>query len=252
MQQALEEVLSRFSPILLEEMGKVKLMNRIDTKYIARVDRLIPLLEEMTTGYYAQEINGKRIARYHTLYMDTPDADMYLAHHNGRKVRQKIRIRDYEESNLSFFEIKNKNNKGRTKKRRIKLENTDFHRNEQVLELMDKYAEYKIDGLIPQLENFFNRITLVNKDKTERLTIDQGLRFHNLSTNAWSDLSKIIIIELKQDGNCRSHAKEILSSLRIHPNRISKYCIGSVLTNPELKNNRFKRKLTLINKIIND
>jgi hypothetical protein len=164
--------------------------------------------------------------------MDTPDADMYLAHHNGRKVRQKIRIRDYEESNLSFFEIKNKNNKGRTKKRRIKLENTDFHRNEQVLELMDKYAEYKIDGLIPQLENFFNRITLVNKDKTERLTIDQGLRFHNLSTNAWSDLSKIIIIELKQDGNCYSHAKEILSSLRIHPNRISKYCIGSVLTNP--------------------
>ncbi|HOQ58533.1 MAG TPA: VTC domain-containing protein, partial [Bacteroidales bacterium] len=73
MQQALEDVLSRFSPILLEEMGKVKLMNRIDTKYIARVDRLIPLLEEMTTGYYAQEINGKRIARYHTLYMDTPD-----------------------------------------------------------------------------------------------------------------------------------------------------------------------------------
>ncbi len=117
---------------------------------------------------------------------------------------------------------------------------------------MDKYAEYKIDGLIPQLENFFNRITLVNKDKTERLTIDQGLRFHNLSTNAWSDLSKIIIIELKQDGNCCSHAKEILSSLRIHPNRISKYCIGSVLTNPELKNNRFKRKLTLINKIINE
>ncbi|NLB03788.1 MAG: polyphosphate polymerase domain-containing protein [Bacteroidales bacterium] len=252
MLKALDEILSRFSPILLEEMEAVKLMNRIDTKHIARTDQLIPLLERMTESYYIQQINGKRIAQYHTLYMDTPDADMYLAHHNDRKVRQKIRIRDYEESNLSFFEIKNKNNKGRTKKKRVKLENTDYYKNGQVLELMDKYAKFKIEGLIPQLENFFNRITLVNKDKTERLTIDLNLKFHHLQTQAWSDLSKLIVIELKQDGNCRSHAKEILSSLRIHPNTISKYCIGSVLTNPELKNNRFKSKLTLINKIINN
>ncbi len=252
MLKALEDILNRFSPILLEEMETVKLMNRIDTKHIANVDLLIPLLEKMTTEYYIQEINGKRIAQYHTLYMDTPDTEMYLAHHNGRKVRQKIRIRDYEESNLSFFEIKNKNNKGRTKKKRVKLENADFYHNGQVMELMDKYAKYKIDGLIPQLENFFNRITLVNKDKTERLTIDLDLRFHHLNTKAWSDLSKVMIIELKQDGNFSSHAKEILSSLRIHPNNISKYCIGSVLTNPELKNNRFKLQLTLINKIINN
>lgn len=252
MLKALEEILNRFSPILLEEMEAVKLMNRIDTKYFAHVELLIPLLEKMTEEYFIQEINGKRIAQYHTLYMDTTDSEMYLEHHNGRKVRQKIRIRDYQESNLSFFEIKNKNNKGRTKKKRVKLENTDFHHNGQVLELMDKYAKYKIEGLIPQLENFFKRITLVNKNKTERLTIDLNLKFHHLQTKAWSDLSKLMIIELKQDGNFRSHAKEILFALRIHPNNISKYCIGSVLTNPELKNNRFKSKVSLINKIINN
>lgn len=253
MPKELDEILNSFSPIQLEEMGKVKLMNRIDTKHIAPVRLLIPLLERMQAEYFVQEIEGKRIARYHTLYMDTEDTNMYIEHHNRRKVRQKIRVRDYQESDLSFFEIKNKNNKGRTKKKRVKLENTDYFHNEKVMELMDQYAKYSPESLMPQLENFFQRITLVNKDRTERLTIDMNLKFHNLQTDAWSDLlSKVIIIELKQDGNCRSHAKDILSELRIHPNKISKYCIGSVLTNPNLKNNRFKRKLTLINKISNN
>ena len=32
---------------------------------------------------------------------------MYLAHHNGKKRREKIRVRTYEVSGISFLEVKN-------------------------------------------------------------------------------------------------------------------------------------------------
>mgnify|MGYP007128717654 CR=1 FL=1 len=102
-----------------------------------------------------------------------------------------------------------------------------------------------------QVENLFDRITLVNREKTERLTIDTGLSFRNLSSGKEQSLPGLVIIELKQDGNIPSHAKACLSQLHIHPVSISKYCLGTLLTNPDAKRNRFKKKLTQINKLAN-
>lgn len=251
MTTTLQEALAALAPISLEEMSAVKLMNRVDTKYIAHRNSLVPLLYNMREKYYVQEIEGKRICPYHTIYLDTFDTKMFVDHHNARKVRQKIRIREYVDSNLFFFEIKNKNNRGRTKKKRITLESMEVYKDDTLSAFMEKYAKYHYDDLLPQLENFFDRITLVNKAKTERLTIDCNLRFHNLQTHQEADLSPIIVIELKQDGNARSESRAVLNDMRIHPYRISKYCIGSVLTNPALKSNRFKQKLHDINKLIN-
>ncbi len=42
---------------------------------------------------------------YHTIYLDTPDRDMYVTHQNGRIVREKIRIRTYINSD-HFLEVK--------------------------------------------------------------------------------------------------------------------------------------------------
>lgn len=240
-----------FSPIHLEEMESVKLMNRIDTKYITKRENIILLLSKMINDYLVQEIDGRRISSYHTLYMDTPDAAMYTAHQNDRKTRQKIRIREYVDSHLFFFEIKNKNNKGRTKKKRISLSDMNVYQNEEIARFMEGKTPYKMENLIPQLNNYFDRITLVNKEKTERMTIDLNLRFHNMQTKQDDHLEKIAIIELKQDGNTVSKAKQLLNDLRIHPQKISKYCTGSALTNPRLKTNRFKIKMRYINKLIN-
>ena len=44
--------------------------------------------------------------------------------------------------------------------------------------------------------------------------------------------------------------KRILLSLRVKPVRISKYCIGTTLTDPDAKSNRFKVKIRTIRKII--
>ena len=85
--------------------------------------------------------------------------------------------------------------------------------------------------------------------KTERLTIDFNLRFHHLKSDGRDRLSHVAIIELKRDGNVPSPALEIIRNLRIKQSGFSKYCIGSALTNPQLKRNNFKERLRMIHKM---
>jgi hypothetical protein len=88
----------------------------------------------------------------------------------------------------------------------------------------------------------------VNKAKTERLTIDTNLRFHNLATGNYRFMDQIVIIELKRDGLKPSPIQPLLCKLRIHPHGFSKYCIGSALTNEALRRNRIKPRLHSIEK----
>lgn len=240
-------------PITLQEMSGIKLMNRTDTKFVATAEQLHDFLLAVQGKYFIQEINGKRIACYHTTYFDTDDYQMYNMHHCGKITREKIRVRTYLDSNETFFEIKNKNNHGRTKKKRISIQGHDTAATERetVVPFMAKHAWYEIEEIAPVIENWFNRITLVNYDKTERLTIDFNLKFHHLKSDGCDKLDKTAIIELKRDGNVPSPALDILRELRIKRSGFSKYCIGSALTNSSLKRNNFKERLIMISKIEN-
>ena len=240
-------------PITLEEMSGIKLMNRTDTKFVATLEQLHAFLLAVQGEYYIQEINGKRIASYHTTYFDTADYHMYGIHHAGRKVREKIRVRTYLDSDDTFFEIKNKNNHGRTKKKRISVGSLKSieQEHESIIPFMAKHAWYTIDEISPVIENWFNRITLVNYGKTERLTIDFNLRFHHLKSDGHSQLQRVAVIELKRDGNVPSPALDLLRDTRIKRSGFSKYCIGSALTNKNLKTNNFKERLRMIEKMEN-
>ena len=240
-------------PISLQEMSGIKLMNRTDTKFVATAEQLHAFLLAVQGEYFIQEINNKRIASYHTTYFDTDDYQMYNIHHCGRTTREKIRVRTYLDSNDTFFEIKNKNNHGRTKKKRISIPGHDSvpTEHEAIIPFMAKYAWYGIEEIAPVIENWFNRITLVNYGKTERLTIDFNLKFHHLKSDMYDRLDKVAIIELKRDGNVPSPALDILRELRIKRSGFSKYCIGSALTNSGLKRNNFKERLIMIDKMEN-
>ena len=243
------EVIKLFEPISLEQMSGVKLMNRTDTKFVTTTERLQQLLQMAQNDYYVQEIDGSRNLEYDTTYFDTMQFDMYNQHQWNHTNRQKIRFRTYCISGLQFMEVKTKNNHGRTKKKRIEV--TDMNVCEQAKsDFLGKYLRYEVDTLQPALNNHFSRITLVNKAKTERLTIDSALRFHNLVSGVDRDMDDLVIIELKRDGLVYSPVLEMLRQLRIHPHGFSKYCMGSALTNSELRINRFKRKLIEINKIV--
>ena len=253
MTEEIEKKAQMLPPITLEEMSGIKLMNRTDTKFVASIGQLHSFLLAVQGKYYIQEINGKRIASYHTTYFDTDDYQMYRMHHCGRTVREKIRVRTYMDSDDTFFEIKNKNNHGRTKKKRISIEalETMHEEYDSIIPFMDKHAWYRIEEVSPVIENWFNRITLVNFGKTERLTIDFNLHFHHLKSDKRDELKRVAIIELKRAGNVSSPALDIIRELRIKRSGFSKYCIGSAMTNDSLKRNNFKERLTMIEKIEN-
>ena len=237
-------------PIPLAGMESVKLMNRIDTKFVVPACLLPEILRLAQPDYYIQEIDGQRLAAYDTLYYDTPDLQMYLHHHDRQLRRQKIRIRTYLDSDLTFLEVKNKSNKGRTKKKRIVVQTVDLKSIDTgQREWLTGRSWYDVSTLQPQLHTRFERITLVNRAKTERLTIDTALRWENVRTGQTAALGDAVVVELKRDGNRPSGMLDILRSLRIKPMKISKYCIGIALTNPAVKNNRFRPKLRQLQKI---
>ncbi|MBQ5981432.1 MAG: polyphosphate polymerase domain-containing protein [Prevotella sp.] len=246
----MNEILGQFAPISLEEMSGIRLMNRIDTKFVTTIPVLMRLLEMAQKEYWAQEIAGERNMKYDTTYYDTEGFDMFYVHQSGHTNRQKLRFRTYVSSNLQFMEVKTKNNHGRTKKKRMKV--TDMNLDEQEkLDFLHQHLRYEREELIPAIRNNFNRITLVNKAKTERLTIDSNLQFFNLVSGVNRHMGDLVIVELKRDGLCYSPVLEMLRQLRVFPHGFSKYCMGSALTNDQLQVNRFKPKLIDVEKILN-
>lgn len=246
-------ILEAMPPVSLDEMENIRLMDRVDSKFVAPASLLLPLLEEMAPRFRVQLVNDARIALYRTQYLDTPDYGMFEMHQNGKLNRQKIRIRSYVASNLSFLEVKNKNNKGRTSKKRIPVgfsQLTSIHELSRERQFLDKHSLFDADMLEPSLSNSFERITFVNRKATERITVDLNLSFRSCKTGNEATLSELMILELKQSGRQHSDFGAILSSLRIKKASFSKYCIGVVSTNANIKYNSFKSKLMAINKLI--
>lgn len=249
------EPLATFGVITLDEMDSIKLMNRIDTKYLTTEACLLEVLNDASkAGYRVLETEGEKTSPYDSVYFDTDNLKMFCDHHNRRLKRQKVRTRCYVRSATTFLEIKRKNNKGRTSKKRIQIpkdEMQNFSMDAEACAYLSVKSWFTVEDLSPVLETLFTRITLVNPAKTERLTIDTNLRFHNYRTGHDTTLQDAVIIELKQDGHAESQMKRILLDHRVKPVRISKYCIAETLTDPEVRSGRFKSKVRKIEKTIN-
>jgi len=245
----INELLQHLEPITLEQMSSIRLMNRTDTKFVTSKENLVRLLELAQGKYYAQFNNDSKIANYMTTYWDTDNHRFFLEHHNGRAPRQKVRVRTYMDSNLTFLEVKTKNNHGRTKKKRVEVPSQEIEVQGTNGEFVEGLVHQELSEMHPTVRNQFHRITLVNYDKTERLTIDYDVHFHNMETNNDATTGPLVIIELKRDGNVYSPVLDILRVLRIKPSGFSKYCIGSVMTNKNLKHNIFKQKMVVLGKL---
>lgn len=173
----------RMPTLDLDRIAAVRLMNRVDTKYLVDEALCMELLERAADQYYVQIIDDCRACRYATLYYDTPQWDMYHMHHNRRLTRQKIRTRTYVETGVTYLEVKNKSNKGRTHKRRMALDRSLFAAaatDTAAADFLRREARYAPETLSPSLATRFVRVTLVNRAMTERLTIDFDLHFDNV------------------------------------------------------------------------
>ncbi len=243
--------LQSFECISLEQMDQVKFMNRIDTKFLLGSKLLPHILSELKEDYYILAINNEKDFPYKSLYFDTRQDEMYTAHHNQRVNRYKIRFREYIQSNITFLEIKLKNQKKRTIKNRIEIKETNNGFCNVSKEFINQYTPFNADHLEPKLYTNFRRITLVSKKLNERITVDYALNFTFGKKSV--NMDNVAIIETKCDqmqNGSKMHA--LLNDIGIKPSGMSKYCIGRLFLEKGLKHNNFKERLLTIKKIIND
>ena len=250
----IDELLANLKPITLDEMKEIRLMNRTDTKFVTNKETLARLLEmaqgrSSCSGRRDGESRNLRKFRLGLAYWDTDAYRFYLEHHNGRAPRQKVRVRTYMDSNDTFLEVKTKNNHGRTKKKRVAVPSQEITGENGNEEFLQEKVHLGLADIHPTVRNQFHRITLVNYGKTERLTIDYDVHFHNFETGKDANVGPLVIIELKRDGNVYSPVLDILRELRIKPSGFSKYCIGSVMTNKGIKQNLFKARLVKLSRL---
>jgi len=244
-----EYILQTFDPITLQQMDGVKLLDRVDTKFMFNARNLPSILEAMKADYYILDIAGKRFNHYETLYFDTAGFDLYRLHHNGKQNRYKFRSRRYVESDLHYFEVKFKNNKGRTIKERIKRPEIVHEITGKSEELVRSASSVDPSVLQPRLWVNYVRITFVNKRSQERLTIDTGLHF--VEDGRKVEYSGLVIAEVKQgNGLDKSPFIALMKSNGIRENSISKYCLGVISLHPEVKQNRFKPIMIYLNKLL--
>jgi hypothetical protein len=243
----IQNTIQSFNRVALADLDQVKLMDRIDHKYCLHRLILPLVLDSLKSHYSVLEIDGETIFPYNNTYFDTLDDQMYLCHHNGNGKRFKIRVRQYVQSKDNFLEIKLKNNKGRTKKERIGRMNFDSIFGSEEIEFLQKTSPFQGSQLYPKIHSNFKRITLVNNQFTERVTIDLYPGFENQGKNIV--LENLVIIEIKQNKSKDiTPITQVLKENKIQCQGFSKYCIGRSLLDENIKKNNFKPLLIKLKK----
>lgn len=247
-EKSIYEVSKAFDPIYLSEMDSVALLNRIDTKYVFSTTQLIEVLHVLRYDYRILTINNQRIHHYRTLYYDTPGFDLYTRAVTERADVFKVRSREYLDTHEAFLEVKHKNAKKRTDKRRIAIAENTRQLSSGALDFLGAAMPVSSQALEPKLWNMFKRITLVNKQSGERVTIDIDLSFSSGRRDL--NLEGITVAEVKQDQYSGGSAfiRE-MRNLGVRASGFSKYCFGVSQLFPQVKWNSQKERLLMIEKI---
>lgn len=243
----LTALINRYPSISLQELERVRMMIRMDFKYLFREEYLKQFLDACQPYYRILEVRSKRQFPYRTDYLDTPALQCYHDHHHGVRPRYKIRYREYLDTGLTYLEVKKKSNKEQTTKRRCECKRT-WPLSDEQKEFIRLNAPVSPDRILPQLTTFFDRITLIDKQQTERITIDSGIRFTRGEKTSIMD--GLIITEIKRNRfSSDSFFIKLLGKQSIRPLNVSKYGLGIALLKEDIKKNRFKEKIHFINRL---
>src|SRR5262245_58266814 len=145
------------------------MLQRLDNKYIIEADTLEAALPMLARQFEVLEIDGRRAFSYENCYFDGPLLPSYFDHHQGRRKRSKVRMRRYADSGLCFVEIKLKDKRGITVKRRMPCDADDYgfwtpaaqgHIEAAYLDLYGQAFPHALDRA---LDTNYTRMTLVAK-----------------------------------------------------------------------------------------
>jgi hypothetical protein len=251
--RSVESELSKLNSVSLNELSGVRLMNRVEIKYVFAIRKLADLICMLGNHFKVLEIRNMRILPYSNMYFDTADYLFYCQHVRGKFDRHKLRYRKYEATDESFLEIKKKTNKGRSIKWRIEYQPESDSFDTRATGFISRHLPVSPTLLKPALINHFTRITLAGTELNERITIDFNISFSSPENSREISLPYLVIAELKKEGySDYSRFRTLIKQLSIYPTGFSKYCVGSALLNDSLKQNMIKPKLLLLNKLENE
>ena len=243
-------VLRGFGTHALADVGEQSLLSRFDTKYLLPPQHLEEFLQMLRSAYTLLDVAGSTVHGYRTLYFDTPTFDLYFAHHNNRVPRGKVRCRTYVDTGRCYLELKTKDNRGRTDKRRLAC--TGVVRQEDIATLLHQ-APFAVAPDPAQLQGRvtveYQRIALWNRGLGERVSIDLDLRAGRHDVHAGYGFGALAVVEVKQAAlNRRSPALAALRQFGLRPQAFSKYCVACALLYPQqLRSNRFRGLLRQLN-----
>ena len=233
-----KSILNSFEPISLSELGNAALLDRVDSKYIFEKEQLPTFLGWLNGNYRVLEVSNNRCTTYNSVYFDTIDFSLYRAHHCGKGNRLKVRFRNYAENNLTFFELKFKTNKGRTRKSRISCPQVEKSIKGNSKKFLEGQTQWRATDMHEVLSIQYKRSTLVHRLSAERITIDTDISFEN-EFGAFN-ISHLALAELKQEKSQSSLFATLMRTNNIREGSISKYCFGMARLVPGLKGNNFK------------
>lgn len=251
------DLTAAFAPISLAELNaKADMLRRLDNKYVVDRATIAEAVPRFAEHFTVLEIDGRRDFTYETCYFDSPELGCYTDHHRGRRQRAKVRIRNYVESGLCYLEVKLKDIRGITIKKRLAHDLPLFGRLDGRAHAFVEDCYRGLYGnsfphqLGRMLDMRYRRMTLVAKSGGERMTIDNGIVFWGSGAERPVD-QDVFIVETKS-ANGNGIADKILRSLHCHPvKHCSKYCAGTAMLNTGLKANNFRTALRKLESMTN-
>jgi hypothetical protein len=237
------EILDRFEPISLSELGGASLLDRVDRKFILPLSAVPDVLAELVGEYRVLEVGDSRSSRYHTVYFDSPEFRLYHDHHAGRFPRFKVRLRSYESSGEVWVEVKRKSRGGRTQKVRF----PHSLGGAEPMEVLEEADPLALGGSVsprelhPVINVEYRRATLVGREGRERVTVDTLLECERGGEKR--SFPEMTILEVKQANSFNSPIIRLLRERGIRTVSISKYCLCVASVERGVKTNRFKPTL---------
>jgi VTC domain len=240
----------RFDIISLEQLNaKAAMLERLDNKYVVDRDIYTEFLQSASLSFDVLDLAGTQEFRYDTRYFDTPDLSCFHAHQKGRRKRYKVRVRNYCDTKQAYLEIKLKDKRGSTIKKRHRCSSLDVSELDEEQKCFIGFCYRELYGealpmtFVPSLNMTYKRSTLVAKAGGERLTVDNSLTFWREKSTISIPENRYVIETKSRNGN--GIADQILRALHQHPiNKCSKYCVGLALTSPDLTSNNFKSTIS--------
>ncbi len=225
-------------PVGLEELVEhAALMHRTDRKYIAPLDTVRALVNDLADTHQVLQINNRRYTTYRTLYFDTDGFEAARSHVQRRRRRWKVRSRLYVEDGLCRIEVKTKDNRGETQK---VMGMSDPERYGQLIDddaefvafHLASHPEVTVSDLVPAAEVCYTRATLSDLKAGTRVTIDWNLVCHLETGDVWMDDS-FALVETKGPAT-PGEADRALNRLGTRPRSFSKYVAAASTMNAGL------------------